>query len=304
MGRANPDKGKAKIRFALDNVGRTPVRIISTIPGCGCMTPSFDPAPTPPGGRTYLDAEASYFPVGERRVPIVVDTDSTTVPRFELSILLIGGGTPPFLLKADGNLSYLGGFDPHETQDLLVHAIEPEGRSKTPTFQGVPNFLQIEPGEVTQVPYVLPGTFNRSYKFRVRFTSPPPENPCQGEFFVVDPWNPARKDPVKFLATFTPPVRSVPALVLLRATPSDGAPTRRFSIVSKTPLEDTRANAEGGGGSIVRISPDRIGGPSKAARFEVSLDPSYSLPTEKAEFQVVVTWSGGGRLSVPVVVIR
>ena len=95
------DKHPAHVRFQLDNRGGSPVRIIEVNSGCGCTVPSFEAADIAPGGRGYVDADIRYFPVGERRVPLVVRTNSPNTPNIKLLVHLIGGGTPPFLLKAD-----------------------------------------------------------------------------------------------------------------------------------------------------------------------------------------------------------
>ena len=85
-------KGQAKVQFVLDNPGQTAVRILSVESGCGCTIPSYDPEIIPPGGRGLINARAEYFPVGERRVPIAVNTDSAATPKVSLTLHLIGGG--------------------------------------------------------------------------------------------------------------------------------------------------------------------------------------------------------------------
>lgn len=209
---------------------------------------------------------------------------------------------PPFLLKVEGDLSYMGRFDPSASRDLTVHVIENEGNSRTPSFQGLPAFLRIDPTDVSQAAYTLPGTIDRSYRFKVSFTSPPPQNPFQGEFFIIDPWKPERKERVGVLATFSPPVQVVPPLVALKPKQDLGARSR-FSIISRTLLEGLQASVEGGADCPILVTPTRVDGPAMTATFEVNILPG-SYPPEGSEIHIVVTWAGDGHLSIPVVISR
>lgn len=298
---------QAKVRFTLVNRGETPVRITSVQSGCGCTVPSFDSRDIPPGGRGSVDASARYFPVGERRVPLIVQTNSPRSPTVNLALHLIGGASPPFLMKAEGDLSFMGEFDPTVSRDLVVHTIEAAGETKTPTFEGLPPFLAVNPAGSTQTPYVLPGTFDHKHRFKVAFTAPPPESPYQGEFFILDPWNPTRKERVGFLATVVPRVKAVPSYLWLTPGDGGGKVEGRFSVLARQPIDDIKAAIEGSTDGPLRVIREGVEGPSQRTTFRVEVDPSRPMPGERVEFSVGVTWADGsqdGHLSVPVTLTR
>jgi len=297
----------AKVRFTLVNRGETAIRMIAVQSGCGCTVPSFDSGEIPPGGRGYVNAGVRYFPVGERRVPLIVQTNSPQSPTVNLALHLIGGASPPFLMKAEGDLSFMGEFDPTVSRDLVVHTIEAAGETKTPTFADLPSFLSVEPAGSTLTPYVLAGTLDRKHRFKVAFTSPPPESPYQGEFFILDPWNPARKERVGFLATVVPRVKVVPSRLSLTLEQGGGKVEGRLVVLSQQPLGSIKAAIEGATDSPLRVIREGVEGPSQRTTFRVEVDPSRPMPGDRVEFSIGVTWADGsqdGHLSVPVTLNR
>lgn len=85
------DAEKPAVEFICTNTGSRPVRIISAVPGCECVSAKFDPAPIAPGGKGKVTA---VFDPGQRsgkhKVEIAVWTDSPddTPKVLEWTILL------------------------------------------------------------------------------------------------------------------------------------------------------------------------------------------------------------------------
>ena len=174
-----------------------------------------------------------------------------------------------------------------------MHTIERKGDSKVPLFDEVPPYLKIELADKKQKPYVLEGTFDRQYRYRVSFTTTPPTSPCQGEFFVVDPWDPTRRQRVGLLAMMIEPVRAAPAHLWLTRPTDGGKVEGRFVLLTQQPLPDLTVTIEGEAGGPFKVTRDENNVTAGASTFRVE-SASLGLKTnDRVDFVVLISWRDG-----------
>ena len=118
------DPKVAKVRFPIKNVGGKQVRIVSMSSGCGCAVPKIEPKVIEPGKTGYVEVEAASPLIGEKLVTITLETDSAKTPILPLQLRLVGGGSPPFLLSAEGDLSYHEDIARSKPRQIEVLTIE------------------------------------------------------------------------------------------------------------------------------------------------------------------------------------
>lgn len=294
-GPEGPSQDWAKLRFVIKNPGHTPVRITSTESGCGCLEPVVDPSVIPAGGSGKVEVKARYFPVGERRVPISINTDSPTTPQFTITVRLIGGRRPPFLLRADGILCYMGDFEPSETREIVVDTIETTRDARAPTFANIPPFLKIERSEDMSRPYTTPETVVHLYKFKVSFVTAPPPGVYEDDIVVIDPWDPKHTVRLRVLTQFRPPVRVIPPLVVLRKYGPLFKAT--FRVEGSATFDDLRVDEAA---PQLAVTPVDVPASTKVATFDVALKPQASL-VDDGKWGVVLCWRPNHRITVPVV---
>jgi hypothetical protein len=300
-GPGRPDESRPEVRFELENAGGRPVRILSAKRNCGCIDVRVDPAVVPPGGTSYVHVTTKNF-VDEKQVPVVLETDSPVTPRVVLQVHLISGLDPPFVLRADSRLNFLGRFDPKQTGKFRIRSVIEGDEPETPTIEGLPSFLEVKRIERTEKPYdVLPGSVLRDDTYEIRFLSSPPIGPFRADFRVLDPWVKDHVIEVPLFTNMAAPVQAIPSLVVLRREPEkkDQNPSAQFLLISETPLLGLRVeNAEDEGFPLV-VSRSGGDGSSERTMFEVRPKPGVKIVPDH-QYTVTLRWDGDGKIEVPI----
>lgn len=184
---------QVKARFRLVNMSGRVVNIISVESGCGCARAIPSETSIGPRRVAWLDVEGTPFPIGDRTVPISVLTDSPLTPKIDLRLRMVGSRTPPFLLNAEGDLSFInversrlkeGG----ESRKFVVRLVESDSAGRDPSFRFRPPSLRIEKISSTTEPYLSPGSVLRTQIYSASFVEFPVDSRIAGVVSVVDPW--------------------------------------------------------------------------------------------------------------------
>ena len=242
------DFPKASAEFELFNAGPRVVRVRSVESGCGCATPEVEPKAIEPGKTGVVRVKATPPPIGEKTVTFKVNTDSPKTPRLVLTLQMIGGRKPPFILNASGGLSWAQGARPGDTREFVVSTVERTERVGEPTVKCELPFLKFEKGPVTETPYLEPGTVRRRYTYLASLTSLPEGDTFAGEVTVEAPWKDDRARLPLYGEVFRP-VRAVPGRLDIRLSgPDDRGATATLAVIMIEPQEALRVDfAEGPG---------------------------------------------------------
>ena len=253
---------QATAKFVVRNVGGRPVRVVEVTSSCGCATPSVTPALIPPGETSIVAVEATPILVGEKVATIALKTDSPETPEVSLKLHIVGNRRPPFLLRAGGELTFMGDFSAEDTREFLVVMIVPEAEKTPPVIGNSADFLSVSAPTVTTKPHSGSGIVEKHYFYRVAISGEPPVGVYRGEITATDPWDKDRKEHVVVSIEKPPAFRVVPSHLLL-ATEADGsAAPSTFVVMSRTAIPDLAIEIDGGKASplvaeMVKMSDDR-----------------------------------------------
>ena len=90
------------------------------------------------------------MPVGERILPITLNTDSPATPRITLNFRMLGSRKPPFLLDIEGDLACVADPPEAETRQIVVTTVEGPERRESTAPRGDLAFLKFERINVTE----------------------------------------------------------------------------------------------------------------------------------------------------------
>ncbi|HEU5115867.1 MAG TPA: DUF1573 domain-containing protein [Isosphaeraceae bacterium] len=291
-----------RARFELRNEGGQPVRIRSVEPSCGCMEAQPSADKVPPRGRIFVDVAARSSVVA-KTVTVVLETDSPVTPHLLLTVELVPSLHPPFLLLADGDLSFLGSFDPSESRVIRVFTVAKDGEIKEPRIEGIPDFLAVDLAHHESRPYgPIPGTTRERYDYRVHLQSSPPPGPHQLALRVVDPWDAEHAIRIPLFVRLNRPVRAVPELVVLghRGKLGDND-VSKVLIEADNPLEGLHFAGLASGEVPLQVW--RLDDRSNPRRglFEIRLTSEITSP-QKQTYPLTFLWNGG-KIDVPIMVV-
>lgn len=139
-----------------------------------------------------MEVSATVPPLGEQTVWFKIHTDSLLTPTIPLSLRVVSKGTPPFVLRAEGDVTFHSDIDPEETRELIVHTIERQSESERLSVQCDIDCVKWKLIKVDKEPYIDDGSYHLTYQYRVSLVAPIPSGVISGTLTVIDPWDKTR----------------------------------------------------------------------------------------------------------------
>ncbi len=226
--------------YALRNEGGEPIRVLSVDSECGCAKPQIGARTIAPGESTTITVAPEPIEVGERRVNLVVHTDSPAAPDVPLVLRIVGWRRPPYIFRAGGDLQWLDVGDAPEPRTLLVEIIEAKEEPGPPPEVRA-NGLPLEIGRASapelRAHVSDPALVARTYAFEIV-----PDGSTEGRFSgtlaVIDPRDPDRVVTVNALGQWLPALRVSPEYLLL-GPDHEGEPSEASLVVlTKSAIAD------------------------------------------------------------------
>ncbi len=260
-------------KFEVVNMGGSNVEITSIESGCGCTKPRVEPKVIPPGRSGFVTFEAKPFPIGEKRVSIVLNTDSPKTPDVRLTLRMIGSRKPPFLLNIRGDLSYPNWEATKAPREIIVTTVEGLEMTNEPKPTCDLPQVRFERQSIDEQPYTTPDTVQRTYKYLALFDPAVDDDTVSGELRVVDPWMLDHIETLQVFVKSEPPIRVAPTLITLSAGGQDGQDGTKaeFLVITKgsSPRLTIRADSpESDFITIERLKEDSAG---PVARFQARI---------------------------------
>lgn len=259
--------------FAIKNVGGRPVKILAAQSSCGCAEPRVSPSVIPPGGSGTVSVQALSLPIGEKVATITLQTDAEASPELVLRLRIRGGRRPPFLLRTGGDITYMGDYRSDEAREMIVATVEPSGEGRMPIVDNKIPFLKVEDPTVEVKPYILPGTVQKDYLYKVRLSGKPPAGPYHGEITVTDPWDGYRVERVRVSCESLPPIRVLPSRLLLSRGP--GA---TLVVAAREPIPDLIMDHPGGKGDPFRLDVVKMSEDRRTATCRIAIREGVQAP--------------------------
>jgi hypothetical protein len=295
--------GNAEVSFVIRNVGHQPVRILRTTSGCGCATLHVTSKTLTAGQRAEVRVSAIPPAVGERAVPITLETDSPVTRTVDLVLKMGATRKPPFLLGLSGVLAYLSDDWKKETRE--VEAIT-YVTSNTPRVVPVVTcdlpFITIEPGEVVEGTSRIGGSIRRDYRYRIIVTADPGVSHFSGTVKAVDPWDPGHVETLPIHGEARRPIRWTPSIVQLEIDGSNTADSAGMVISTLNDCPDLRVVPEPGAPLLVEKDLERRSG--RFHRFRVRPDSRHDLGEGDYALQVISAPGQESAGVIPVKVVR
>lgn len=279
----------SKPRFELRNIGDEVVRVLEVSSGCGCATPRVQPRVIPPGGNAIVEVEADPLEFGGRSVGITIRTDSREWPEIPLTLNVHGRQRPPYVARAVGDLYYRHGYSVGGSRIIDVDIIEMiDGDHEPPKVSvNLPYFEVGEPAsEPTERMYAPDKKlYVYSWKMPLVMSSQPPAEGFHGSVIVYDPWIKGRSIEIPIHGEADPPVRVVPARLVLTLPPNKSGsepPEATFFVQVKDlgqPLRVENARGEESPIVIEAVKRDK-GGRDEFSAFRLSIKSGEETPPE------------------------
>lgn len=287
----------ANARFELNNVGGTPVRIISVTSGCGCAKPVVRPELVAPGAVAVVEVTALTIPVGEKDVLITVHTDSPVNPDVPLTLKLVGTRKPPFLYLIDGEAVFLGEYSPAMSREIGVYTIESGEQGTSPRVDLDLPFLKATLTGVETKPYIEPGTLLRRWKYRVELKDRPSSGSFTGLLTAKSPWDPDDSLSLNVVGQLRSGPRAFPSAIILDR--SGGASASLLVVCEKSSALDV---ATAGPPAIPFFVKEEGGaGERKVHRFTVGLQKPLASDDSAVQTRIRIRQHGSeDELDVPV----
>lgn len=217
-------KAQPAAMFRVRNSGETPVQIRSIRSGCDCAVPRVEPKIVPPGGSAVVEVVSEPPEFGERTVVVTLVTDSPVTPEIPLHLRLKGQEreSDSHLLRAGGDLTYMGDWSPAEPRRLIATTVQSPGDHQPPEVICDLPFLAFELIDLDEMISTTPSIAFRNYTYQARFTAPPPAGRFHGEVIVIDPWNPTKQKTIKIHGVTPEPIQIIPPRLILRVGENEG----------------------------------------------------------------------------------
>lgn len=288
--------------FEVTNVGGAPVRILEAKSSCGCATPDVHPTTIPPGGAGVVEVKAAPRGIGERIVSVTLRTDSVASPEVVLRMRVVGNRRPPYLSSVYGELTYEGDISVGEPRSITATTLELAATKPMPPR--VESDLQIlefgPPTLLEETAYDTPGVVLRRYSYEVKPASSFRENAFVGVVELIDPWDPAHRERLTARGTVLPPLRAIPARVVLHAKDGNG-PSIKMLVVSKEPAPGLIVMKGEESENPLDVSQVKTLEDNRRSVFNIGLK---SGPVREGTYQVVVqNPSTADRVVIPVSVV-
>jgi hypothetical protein len=299
-----PTIDQASVTFEISNFGGQTVRITGVESSCGCATPKVQPTILAPGNLGIVEVNATPLAVGERLVSVTLRTDSPLTPLVVLNLKILGWRDPSFLLQASGDLTYKGESFQTETREISAVTVESLGsRPRPPIIKSDLPFLEVGAPILDERPYSSPGSVQRTYVYRVNFSSSPPAT-FTGDVSVIDPWDPEHADRIHVQGETLPPLRVFPSRLALRpnaSLDSEGS-WANITVLSRFPAPEISAFAEPENAYPVAIRRMKLEQEGRLSSFSIRLESAGPVPD--GEFNIVIQPNPNSkeRVAVPVLV--
>lgn len=262
-------------RFELRNVGARPVRINSVVPQCACAEQILSADLVKPNESVFLTIRPRPMQFGDKRVAIELITDSPESPVVTVSLLVLGAEKPPFLWSLSGNLTFRD-FAVGDEAEIEVSTVEPSRESgPEPVLESDLPFLRFRRGDSSVKPHGdSEDTFIRTTSYDVEIASTPPDDSFFGEVRVADPWRPDRFKSLSVRGESSPPIRVVPARLVVR---SAADLPKTFLVRSRDPGGACSVRAEpAGDDNPFLVKPVDVDPDGRVARFNLGWSPGQS----------------------------
>ncbi|MEO6807665.1 MAG: DUF1573 domain-containing protein [Isosphaeraceae bacterium] len=293
------------LRYELRNDGGRPVRILSVESGCGCTKQHLSAEIIKPRESAFLTVQPTPLLFGERRVPITLHTDSPSSPVVNLSLRILGGQDPPFLLSVDGDLRFRD-CEAGDELEVVVQTVERSSEAdREPVLRSDLPFLRFDrKGTRIKPSGHSADILVRTSIYSVQIASTPPGDSFHGEVVVIDPWLPEHVNKLRVRGETSPPIRAVPARLVVRLTgeKKDGLPGT-FAVLVKTPNEadSVRAEPTGDDNPLLVEAVDADDTDGKFVRFRLRWKPGQS-PRPGLSHIAISSSSGERGVRLPVLV--
>jgi hypothetical protein len=205
-----------------------------------------------------------------------LQTDFSASPQIQLQLFVEGCRIPPYLFQFAGDLYYPEGYSADDVRNVTVDTIEPKGTPEVPPrlTSDLP-FLRFEPPTVSERPFLTDATLIvRTYRFPVKFASPPPAERFDGEISVLDSWVAGRVLRCKVHGDANLPIRAAPShLILTVGGPADTRSRARFLARATKDRAPLRAEAEGSESSSLIVEAVEQAREDESTTFEMRWKP-------------------------------
>ncbi len=241
--------------------------------------PKVEPTSIEPGNTAVVEVDAKPPEMGEKTVEFTLETDSKLTPIVKLHLRLIGMRRPPFLLKVQGDLTYLEDLRSAQPREIEVLTVETGPPAEEPKVVADLSFLDFERVRVQEGRYSDPGTILRTYMYLVRLKSSVPAGTLTGVVSVKSPWDEHQALSIPFYARESHRFRVFPTHLSLdrAADPSRGndAEARFFILLNDPSLEQQFEFIQPAGEPFL-IEPRQAGRTERLIPFTVRRRPGAS----------------------------
>jgi hypothetical protein len=224
-------------------------------------------------------------------------------PNVTLRLRTLGWREPPFLLKAAGDLVYKGYSFVGDTREIHAITVESGSSEKTPPVVTTDlRFLRISPAAMTERPDSDPNVVQRTYRYRVTFSCPPPRA-FSGEVRVVDPWEPGATQRIYVQGDVLPALQVSPSRIVFGGTSSADRSvlSARLLVRSRFPVPQISAVAEPNSAREIAVTRDRLEQDSCGAQFTIQVRRPDG--PQGREFKIVIRPEPDSREQVVVPVL-
>ena len=298
---------RPKLQFKVKNVGGVPVQVLSTTSSCGCATPSVTPPLISPGEIALVDVSAVPPPVGFREIAIILNTDASPAESLTLHAIVHSRRRPPYVIKAGGDLQFVGRPLAEEKRYITVYVAAGENPDREPTLETDLDFLalKLESHKRTQYPFGLDGVYEHAYRYLLTFTRDINREFAVGTVSVIDPWSRANRFDLQFSARDLAVVRILPKRLLLKIDRNGQLGAGQFLILSKKAFPDLSVAPVGSDSPLLVNVQAEADDEEMACRLRVTVSGSAQKPAGAGDYEIEIRCSElpGGRTVVPVRVI-
>lgn len=221
--------------FKVVNTGRTPVRIVEATSSCGCATPTISTTLVQPNAQATIQVQATIPDGAERVVTVKIGTDSVLTPELLLKMRIVSTRRPPFLMKAAGDISFMGEYSLSDSREIVAVTVVPIGGAREPIVRNEIPFLKVGPPTINEKIFSDQNIIQIEYTYKIGLSTKTPDGLFSGEVTVTDPWDANRVERIGVTLETPAPLRVIPSRLVVRR---EGGGTREtiFIVRSRTPM--------------------------------------------------------------------
>jgi hypothetical protein len=303
QGSSHNRAGNAEVSFVIRNVGGQPVQILEIKSGCGCAAPEVTSKKLLAGQRAEVRVSAIPPAIGERAVPITLETDSPVTRTVDLVLKMSATRKPPFLLRLSGVLAYLADDWKKETREFeAITFVTSDTPHIVPVVTCDLPFIKIEPDDVVEEAQRTGEAIQRNHRYRITVTADPGVSHFSGTVKAVDPWDPSHVETLPIHGEIRRPVRWVPSVVRLQIDGSNTVDPVGLVISTLSDCPNLRVVPEPGAPLLVEQDQERRS--DLFHRFRVRFDSSHDPSEGEYAHQVISSPGQENADVIPVKVVR